>query len=661
MPRGSPWAMPCGPDGSARVVRVTRGNRLGGAFHHCGRYLRSVRRHQLRQLARYARRKTTSPLGAVGQFVNRRILRWQKQPTPLALRRGSWEDLLRPPDFDEATAESAATQVCRGTLRFLSEEEPIRADSLQWRPVGHTRLWGFHLHYFDYLVDLAWLARQSGGGSAEACSRLQDLVLSWIESCPPAWGDPWHPYVVSLRIVNWLRVLAAVGPELRASTVDRMFRSLGVQLAHLESNIEWDIDGNHLLKNGKALLFAAHLLAGPRVDKWRALGERILRKVSEEQFLADGCHFERAPMYHCQVLSDYLDLLQLVRASGGTGWRPPRALMASMTGFLDRVIHPDGNIPLINDSALGPTASAARLVAKAAEQTGVPTSEHDRDHDPPPKRSSGFHAFGSRGRGLWLIVDADTALAPHVPGHLHAGLLGYELSMGKHRFLVDSGVYEYEAGAWRDHFRSTAAHNTVTIDGVDSSEVWGSFRLGRSAEVEGTTVGGVGDMKCLVVTHNGYRWLAGRVTHTRFFAVIDDEMVIVADRVSGTQSHEVASLIHLHPEVQAQADASGLWFLRRDSAVLCLAPADGLAMCEGEQQGLGRSYYSERMGVRQPNVALSIVRRTTLPAWTAYAIAAGPQRVRLVLAAEGETATVEVHRGGRRWALRLCAETIVYP
>jgi hypothetical protein len=48
--------------------------------------------------------------------------------------------------------------------------------------------------------------------------------------------------------------------------------------------------------------------------------------------------------------------------------------------------------------------------------------------------------------------------------------------------LIDAGTYAYhEDPAWRDHFRSTPAHNTLTLDGRNQSEIQGAFLWGRKA------------------------------------------------------------------------------------------------------------------------------------------------------------------------------------
>ena len=48
--------------------------------------------------------------------------------------------------------------------------------------------------------------------------------------------------------------------------------------------------------------------------------------------------------------------------------------------------------------------------------------------------------------------------------------------------LVDPGTYCYHRDElWRDHFRSTPAHNTVSVDGLSQSDMLGPFMWGRKA------------------------------------------------------------------------------------------------------------------------------------------------------------------------------------
>ena len=79
------------------------------------------------------------------------------------------------------------------------------------------------------------------------------------------------------------------------------------------------------------------------------------------------------------------------------------------------------------------------------------------------------------------MVDGGPGGPDHLMAHAHADLFSYELSLFGERFVVDTGVYEYPAGPMRQYVRSTAAHNTASVDGVDQIECWDSFRVARRA------------------------------------------------------------------------------------------------------------------------------------------------------------------------------------
>ena len=77
--------------------------------------------------------------------------------------------------------------------------------------------------------------------------------------------------------------------------------------------------------------------------------------------------------------------------------------------------------------------------------------------------------------------------------------------------LVDTGTSTYAPGPVRDYERSTAAHNTVEVDGTDSTEVWGAFRAARRARVTRRR-GRAADGGVLTIeaVHDGFRRLPGR-------------------------------------------------------------------------------------------------------------------------------------------------------
>ncbi|HVO45105.1 MAG TPA: hypothetical protein VMT29_02105, partial [Steroidobacteraceae bacterium] len=91
-----------------------------------------------------------------------------------------------------------------GRFRFLNEERSLERGA--WEPPDASRLWVYHLHYFDDLN-----AREADARRAWH----QDLLSGWVAGNPPGRGVGWEPYPLSRRIVNWVK-WAAAGGELTA-------------------------------------------------------------------------------------------------------------------------------------------------------------------------------------------------------------------------------------------------------------------------------------------------------------------------------------------------------------------------------------------------------------------------------------------------------------
>jgi hypothetical protein len=98
--------------------------------------------------------------------------------------------------------------------------------------------------------------------------------------------------------------------------------------------------------------------------------------------------------------------------------------------------------------------------------------------------------------------------------------------------LVNGGTSTYEVTAERLRQRGTAAHNTVVVDGVDSSEVWSSFRVARRARPLAVTWGRDGDALSLSAGHDGYRRLRASVIHWRRWR-LDPKGLAVDDELEG--------------------------------------------------------------------------------------------------------------------------------
>ena len=129
------------------------------------------------------------------------------------------------------------------------------------------------------------------------------------------------------------------------------------------------------------------------------------------------------------------------------------------------------------------------------------------------------------------------------PGHAHADTLSFELSIHGRRVIVNTGASTYEAGEQRAAERGTAAHNTVRVDGQNSSEVWSAFRVARRARVRNVRTDHYGYVEAC---HDGYRRLKDPVTHRRRLELHNDRLVIT-DTIQARREHTVEVFFHCHP------------------------------------------------------------------------------------------------------------------
>jgi uncharacterized heparinase superfamily protein len=613
-----------------------------------GLYLRTARHFRLSQIvARLRKELDARLLRGFGWLARSRYT----VPENLVRRPGAEffhnEDSRYHPQLDQLT--QSAHRLQQGTFRLLNRELPL-GRPVNWNPASTTRLWRYNLHYFDYALDLALVSKWNGNESA--AKTLGNLFHEWIEHNPTASGVGWHSYPIARRIVNWIQAVSLVSPRVIFGGDDRVsewLASLYVQAKYLEDHLEYDCLGNHLLADAKALFFAGLFFQGQAAERWLSRGEHILWEGLDQQILPDGCHFERAPMYQAIVFQDYLEVVLACRLNHRDipAWVLER--LRSMGDFLDGIRHPDGEIPLIGDSAFGIARSPRDILATAE----ILLEEHGRWPDAKPDLYSSFMApqafcagapipSAKKECGAWpatgyfalqgarpgdrLIVDSKPMGPPHIPAHGHCSLFSYELSINGTRVVVDSGVEEYEPGPWRSFWRSTRAHNTVTVDGCEQSEIWAAFRVGHRTRVLATGFAVRDTASMFTAVHDGFVRQHADIRHRRFIAALDPQLWLVLDEISGLGRHKIESFIHFHPNVSCELNGSDaiIRFPTGSARIYPHPRDDGSSVelsCVCGQVDPIQGWYAQKFGARQPNPVLTLTSDSVLPGRVGYLIA----------------------------------------
>jgi len=505
---------------------------------------------------------------------------------------------------------------------FLHRKKVFDLGRIEWANTDMPKLWRYNLHYFDYLQD-----------SQRSIENKAYLVSDWIEHNPQGTVDAWEPYTTSLRIVNWVKFFLSLSSdsleqkyleegstkgELPAGLKPEWLKSLYSQALWLEQNIEYHILANHYLKNGVALFFAGAYFQGVYADRWMKKGLTILRQELEEQFLTDGGHFERSPMYHSICVTDYLDILNLAKHSQGVLSPNDQDTFAQkMTrslDFLSDICLPDNEIPLFNDSAFGiaPTPwqifeYAKKVVAyePLERQSGITIHNH---------AASGY--FVCRNDEDAIIIDCGSIGPDYQPGHAHCDTLSFELAIDGRRVIVDSGVHDYEPSQERAYARSTSAHNTAMVDREEQSEMWGVFRVARRAKPIQGYIDKTGHESVLFEgAHDGYRRLSGEPIHRRRMSYDGQGSWMIRDLLEGSGIHRMESFVHFHPDCSLVPSGEGVFRIERDGEPIAVIEA--LNTCRMEiQQGC----YFPEFGLSQKNPVLAFSCHGEVPLQLSYRI-----------------------------------------
>jgi uncharacterized heparinase superfamily protein len=442
-----------------------------------------------------------------------------------------WPQEFRP--IDASLEFGDAAEVAKGRFTFLCEERFL-GEPHDWDQLNASRLWRFHLHYFEW----AWALAQVSDRSSNPAGFLS-LWKSWSSSIQQGHKDAWSPYVASLRVWVMCGVFDSLvkGHDIEEDFVKQISRHAGF----LKSHLEFDVGGNHLLKNIKALVGAGQFLG--RSDLISS-GCRLLEAQLPIQVFLDGGHFERSPSYHCQVLGDLIDIDNLLVNSNQPGVDGLSETIQRMRKWLRLMIGADGELSLHNDAV---PAGSRRLAA------------FDLPHPPSATvtvlAESGYVVVRPDDE-TQLIMDVGDPCPDDLPAHAHADCLSFELWVGDQRWVTDTGTSTYAPGARREFERSTAAHNTVEVDGMDQTEVWGIFRAARRARGKLLHVADERSVIEVVACHDGYERLSGAPSHQRQWHISPGRVEIL-DTISGSGTHRLISRLYLTPEATTRCSISG--------------------------------------------------------------------------------------------------------
>ena len=477
------------------------------------------------------------------------------------------------------------------------------ADAIEWYPPSASRLWQYHLHAFDYLVSDACISD---------AHTAKNLVVSWItRHKKPSSAAGWAAFPLSLRVVNWIKWMHAV------QCYDPVIiESLSLQYGELLKKIEYNVLGNHLLKNIKAMVYCASCFSGEGKVLHKAV--RLLCEEIDEQILKDGGHFELSPMYHAAVLEDLLDVYSIVLRNPVLFGKYP-GLSSRLETTISRMLEwledmSFGNTPsFFNDVSQNESPTLAELRAYAVQSK---VTINDR---PPSlltvKEDSGYSII--RLHPFRLIIDHGKVGPAYLPAHAHCDIFSFEVAKNDRRIFCNSGTDDYGNASTRQSLRSTRAHNTAMIDGQEQAEMWGTFRVARRPKQILSHVDETASHIYFEGKHDGYKHQKSFLAdYTRKIRINKESgQITVEDIYTGEGLHTISSYLHFHPSVDVKPSGNKYSFSRSSDGISGSVEIHHCSCVEGAHQP-----FFEEFGCRQQHYCLSISSSKLSPTIVSYTV-----------------------------------------
>jgi heparan-sulfate lyase len=418
------------------------------------------------------------------------------------------------------------------------------------------------------------------------------LVRDWVARNPaPSIFDerltpaPWRRLTVAFSIPAWIGAWnyflqsPATTPEVAAAFFKGIIQKTRFTIRNPESlnRLPIQIEAAHAV--------AAYFPELREAARWREWALEGVARFEKEGLYPDGASRELAPGYQAANLGAFRNIAALAAANRTAVPPALRSTIGRMMDHLAGLMMPDGTLPAFGDTWA--PAVVARDLQRALEfypaEKGQPRHEQLRYRATSGREGaqpeSAAHAAPWAGiylmrapisadmaarvnaaraaQGLPVVSGAswqptDMALAfrcgPFGTDRQHEDKLSFVLYGLGARLVDEMGVYSYADTPWREYFRSTAAHNTVLVDGLGQNRRARRATWTAQRPLEGNWTSNAAFDFLSGVYDDGWGPENNRAVSQRreiFFAKPD--YWVMHDLLAGAGTHTYEALFHLPP------------------------------------------------------------------------------------------------------------------
>ena len=427
-------------------------------------------------------------------------------------------------------------KIVDGFLSFYGEG--LVFNKKVWKKNEASKSWNEELLTFEWIKDVKAL------GTNKARIFLRDNIREWMR-----FGSKWDSFAWRTDILSKRISYLMSNMSFFYNTADEIFQKnftklLNKQSIHLLKTFKKKDYGDKKIFIAKAIILAS--LSFKNLSGKLQLGINLLSKIIESDILEDGMHYLRSPSKQFIFLQSLVDIKNFLGLSKIVIPKFLNENIYKMSSVLKFFKIANGELAIFNSYKFIDPDEINEVIKRSNSKIKIPES----------LEFSGFQRISDN--RLNFLMDCGKPTSEKT----HASSLSFEFSHGSEKIVVNCGSPFINNKKLSEALRSTAAHSTISIDDINSSDIF--FEKNTTTRIANVWSEKLidGHNFWINTAHSGYKDLFGLVHNRKIH--IDTKNLIIRGQDYFSKSIKKHNLIpkklflrfHIHPDVKLSATAS---------------------------------------------------------------------------------------------------------
>ncbi len=424
-------------------------------------------------------------------------------------------------------------KIIDGFLNY--QKESVFIDENLWKKNHGSQSWNSYVNSFMWIPDVRAV------GTNQARLFLRKKIIDWIDHIDYSNPLIWNHDVLAKRIFYLLTNLSFFFETANENFQKKFAKNINKQCVVLHRRSK---NQNKNIFTIKSLLLSSFCFENLKKNYPSIIHQ--LKIIIQKEILNDGMHYLRSPSEHFFFLCSLLDIKNFL---GNLKKEIPIEVnnkIHEMSTVLKFFRIGDGHLSIFNKYDFVVINKINNVLKKSNNKLRLPKVSE----------CSGFLRVSKN--KLIFIMDCGKP----TPEKTHAGSLSFELSYLSEKIVVNCGSPFVNNKNWNDAMRSTAAHSTLNINEINSSDIFfNKDTTTRIADVKSEKYE-ENDNIWINSSHSGYKEIFGLVHKRLIHLDLNNNIIRGEDsfdyeaKFIEKKNYNFFLRFHIHPSIELNATTS---------------------------------------------------------------------------------------------------------